>query len=245
MFRRGLFRSAVAVVVVGAAVSGLSGCTKNLTLPNPDTWQVVDKTDKMSGEKSFEADANLTSDIGEEFSVSAQCAPAVITFTLTDYTKDAAFLSSEAQGVKVHSLRVRLDQGEVRSAVSDATTRNQASVIFYDQAALDQATSESKNSFAGMLASFAVDLTLKNYAAGQISELRGASKLRVEVPFTDSRHAVMDIDLKDPGLQSFFQRCDQTAARQARPAPAPAAESSTDAASGAVSDAPGSSSPSN
>ena len=213
-------------------------------LANPAGWRVVDKTDKMSGAKSFDAEATIVADTGESFDLVAECTPGFISFTLDDEARDAKL---EPGGDNAYFLRTRLDERDVVVARSDMAYTNEASIFFYDPDIAPRSIADgvggyygralAKNSdsssdvaspvsklMSGIASSMAPGY-LSGSGAGTIKDLEAASRLHIEAPMANGGRPMVTILLRDPALQAFYGRCQRQSDAQYPPAPPVAAAS--------------------
>ncbi len=117
---------------------------------------------------------------------------------------------------KTLAMRLRIDGGELRSAIAPEQLTNEVFVFFYDLAAVrsavgidDNTRTVSGNNGYKMLGDFfrmtmtmsAAELT--KMAGGQLSELLTAQHILVELPLSNNSFNIVDLNPNDPLVRQF------------------------------------------
>jgi len=210
------------LLIAAALVAAHQGAARAEQTAATQYWDLDDIKDPVTDQvmRSIASDAVLQD--GKLVQVSAVCDDLGIQFTFDTFRagEGIAFAWRRSDDEKIVGLRVRIDEGAVRTAVATHELENEATIIFYDPAvatrviAAELPGAQARHPAAGQLlgARFEAEAgaalaQFDKKVAGKLAELDAAHSLRVELPLADGTDNVVWIDLTEPALGAYVHRC--------------------------------------
>jgi hypothetical protein len=196
-----------------------------------EAWRLSHGGDKLAGQTTVEAVADVTSDDRHVFRLTASCVSGGLIFTILSTGSGGEFKQVPTQTQMVVVTRTRLDQGDIHNAMSAVSYNNEAEVMFLDMDAAaasvgsaygggvdrtvrdsglgpppgDGSSDGAANAFGGLVALLARP-TLAAMEGGSLQDLKHASVLKMEATLKDGEQPLITIDLQG-AIKRFIDAC--------------------------------------
>ena len=178
------------------------------------SWAVRDFKDQMTDKVTRKAVSERDFDDGVTLNARASCLEYGFEFDIDVFRgKDAAPYARKDDGIEI---RLRIDGGDIRTAIAKASYANEAIIIFYDRAAMEKlmrsgnAETRRRTGILGAVDQVMIGTLLSHVdktAAGTIAQLANAKGIRVELPLANGMAYVVDLNPQDQALKSIIQQC--------------------------------------
>ncbi len=194
-------------------------------------WEIRTITDEMSGQSKLQAIMVAAADSNGrhgKFEVTATCTEKILAFTITylsAFDKNLGFRQTQgASTVDLNpaltiggtatvntprpqvNLRARIDDGNIQNLVSVGDYRNQATVLFTQQASGGGLSRAFQGDLQNMVNSLK-DMAMASAAAGTTAEAYHANIIRVELPLANGDAPILVIRPQDPSFRAFASKC--------------------------------------
>jgi hypothetical protein len=213
------------------------------TGPKKLSWQLYDDVDKLTDVVTRKALSKTQLAGGTTVEASAVCDELGIEIALNTFRGDQAVpFAWEDNKIRI---RLRIDDGETRSAGADEQYTNEVTIEFYDPTAArrlsqgaiaaatphlpsgeskaQQGASELANGLMGFFGGIAATSALAQLdvdAGGKLDQLVNAGSIRVELPLADGSSHVIELNPQDRALSTIVAKCkereDQQSARESQ-----------------------------
>jgi hypothetical protein len=186
-------------------------------------WENVEDTDALSGVKTSTVRATVDGPAGLRMVAGAECIDVGMKVYVVAF-QDGKEAPLAWQG-KNMAMRVRFDDGPVRTLAAEPEEANMASFVFYDPTLMnaliqgplkgeagqrtvgEAVTSGDARGAVAAVVGVLQSAALKRNAAGTALEFARASQIGVAVPLQNGDEPVLDLSPGDPVLRAYFKGC--------------------------------------
>jgi hypothetical protein len=253
----GIRRSILVVTAVLTSVAGPA-----FSQSQGGTWERHRQTDSMSDAASESLTRSFGVGGGGRFQATVSCASGIINFAFDfyaankskDHASSLAWLENETYSATTFGfstqinrdvrrwvpLRVRVGQLAVLSRNSSSKFTNEAEIVFYDPAEVQNQANRRAQYYAsankqphganretpgqilsdlsgvlGDMVTETLPTLLPLTAAGTLDQLVAANQIKVEIPLADGRTPILAFSPDDAALHAFLPGCSPNSSKQA------------------------------